>query len=91
MLAGIAWAGDRGIIKVEVSEDQRLWRPAVLKRELSPVAWRLWVADVEPGSGTKQVYVRAVDGEGEVQTSKITKPHPNGASGYHSVVFELES
>ena len=89
MLAGVAWAGDRGILRVEVSEDQKNWKPALLKRELSPVAWRLWAVDIEPGSGSKQVYVRAVDGDGDVQTSKITKPHPDGASGYDFVVFEL--
>jgi len=89
MLAGVAWAGDRGVLRVEVSEDQKTWRPALMKRELSPVAWRLWAADIEPGSGTKQVYVRAVDGAGDVQTSRTTKPHPDGASGYDSVVFEL--
>lgn len=90
-LAGIAWAGDRRILSVEISEDQGLsWRPAVLKRELSPVAWRLWAADIQPGGGIHNVLVRATGGDMEVQTKVRTRPHPNGASGLHSVSFKVE-
>lgn len=89
-LAGVAWAGDRGIVKVEVSDDGgSTWRPAVLKRELSPVAWRLWAADISPGNGARRVLVRATDGTGEVQTSEPADPHPNGASGYDFVTFQV--
>jgi len=90
-VGGVAWAGDRGIQRVEVSEDEGLtWRLAVLKRELSPVAWRLWAADLAPGGGGRQLLVRAVDGRGEIQAAKRTRPHPDGASGYHRVRLEVE-
>ncbi|MFN2593085.1 MAG: molybdopterin-dependent oxidoreductase [Candidatus Dormibacteria bacterium] len=89
-LAGVAWAGDRGIIKVEVSDDGgATWRPAVLKRELSPVAWRLWATDISPGTGPRRVLVRATDGTGEVQTSEPADPHPSGASGWDFVTFQV--
>ena len=89
-LAGVAWAGDRRIMKVEVSNDAgSTWRPALLKRELSPVAWRLWAADISPGTGPRRVLVRATDGTGEVQTSQHADPHPNGASGYDFVTFQV--
>jgi DMSO/TMAO reductase YedYZ molybdopterin-dependent catalytic subunit len=89
-LAGVAWAGDRGIVKVEVSDDGgSTWRPAVLKRELSPVAWRLWATDISPGKGPRRVLVRATDGTGEVQTSEPADPHPSGASGYDFVTFQV--
>ncbi len=89
---GVAWAGDRGILAVEVSEDDgRTWRPAVLKRELSSVAWRLWAAELPPRRGSRRVLaVRAVDGTGEVQTARRARPHPDGASGYHRVHFEVK-
>ena len=88
--AGVAWAGDRGIAKVEVSDDGgATWRPAVLKRELSPVAWRLWATDISPGTGPRRVLVRATDGTGEVQTSAPADPHPSGASGYDFVTFQV--
>jgi hypothetical protein len=89
-LAGVAWAGDRGIAKVEVSDDGgTTWRPAVLKRELSPVAWRLWATDISPGTGPRRVLVRATDGTGAVQTSAPADPHPSGASGYDFVTFQV--
>lgn len=90
-LAGIAWAGDRGISRVEVSEDGgRTWRPATLKREMSTLTWRLWAADIEAGKGRHQVMVRSTDGGGEVQESDVTAPHPAGASGFDTVTFEVE-
>src|SRR5207237_6621435 len=76
-LAGVAWAGDRGIAKVEVSDDGgTTWRPAVLKRELSPVAWRLWAADISPGTGPSRVLDRATDGTAQVQTAAPHEPQP---------------
>lgn len=89
-VAGVAWAGDRGVSAVEVSEDGgTTWRPATLERELSPVAWRRWVASVSPGRGPRRITVRATDGEGNVQTAEQTRPHPDGASGYHKVSFDV--
>src|SRR5262249_21619072 len=42
-VAGIAFAGDRGISKVEVSFDSGAsWHAAALKTALSPYTWRLW-------------------------------------------------
>jgi DMSO/TMAO reductase YedYZ molybdopterin-dependent catalytic subunit len=90
-LGGIAWAGDRGIRRVEVSEDGgKSWRPATLKREMSKLTWRLWAADIEPGKGRHRVMVRSTDGAGEVQESDVTAPHPEGASGFDAVTFEVE-
>lgn len=90
-LGGIAWAGDRGIKRVEVSQDGgNSWRPATLKREMSKLTWRLWAADIEPGKGRQRVMVRAIDGTGERQDSASTRPHPEGASGNHVVTFDVE-
>ena len=42
-IAGIAWAGIRGISKVEVSTDGgATWAEAMLKDPVSPISWRLW-------------------------------------------------
>ncbi|MGH7426642.1 MAG: hypothetical protein ACREJP_10825, partial [Candidatus Methylomirabilales bacterium] len=62
----------------------------LLKRELSPVSWRLWAAELEPGRGRRRLVVRATDGLGETQESGPTRPHPEGASGWHSVPVEVE-
>jgi DMSO/TMAO reductase YedYZ molybdopterin-dependent catalytic subunit len=91
MLAGVAWAGDRGIRRVEVSEDKGVtWTPAVMKRELGPLTWRLWANELKSSRGKVQVLVRAVDGTGEIQPSKPSKPHPDGASGYHFLDLNVE-
>ncbi|HEX2054605.1 MAG TPA: molybdopterin-dependent oxidoreductase [Actinomycetota bacterium] len=85
-LAGVAWAGDRGIRRVEISTDRgQTWEPAVLKRELSNRTWRLWAANLDTAPGRVRVMVRAVDGEGGVQSGEVAKPHPSGAGGYHSL------
>ncbi|HMC78989.1 MAG TPA: molybdopterin-dependent oxidoreductase, partial [Acidimicrobiia bacterium] len=90
-LAGVAWAGDRRVAAVEVSDDGgQTWRRAVLKRELSPVAWRLWAADVTPGAGLRRVMVRAADGTGAVQSAQLANPHPDGASGYDVLTFQVQ-
>ncbi len=84
ILGGVAYAGERGISKVEVSVDEgNTWTPAVLKNPLSNVTWRLWALDWHPGStGSYNIYVRATDGSGQIQTSTATDTFPNGATGY---------
>ena len=86
-IAGIAWAGDRDVSKVEVSVDGgRSWEGARLREPIAANSWRQWAyswAPEEPGDFT--LMCRAVDGEGTVQTNKSAPPHPAGATGYHSI------
>lgn len=90
-IAGVAWAGSRGISKVEVSTDGgATWQEALLKEPLAPNAWRLWAYRWTPArSGESVVLCRATDGRGVTQTKKTTDPHPSGASGYHSLTVEV--
>ncbi len=87
VVAGLAWAGDRGIRRVEVSLDGGAsWVPATLRRELARAAWRQWRLPLPPGaSGRHRLKVRATDGRGDLQTARPAPPHPSGASGYHEV------
>jgi DMSO/TMAO reductase YedYZ molybdopterin-dependent catalytic subunit len=86
-VAGVAWAGDRGIRRVEVSFDGgRSWAPAILRRELTRLTWRQWRLPWRPtGSGRTVIQVRAVDGRGAPQIATPAPPSPSGASGYHQV------
>ena len=90
-IAGIAWAGIRGISKVEVSVDGgRTWADARLKDPVSPISWRHWAYRWTPDTrGRAAVMARATDGEGKVQTKREAPPHPDGATGYPMTTVEV--
>lgn len=90
-IAGIAWAGDRGVDGVEVSVDGGdLWEQAQLKDPVSDLSWRLWAYRWTPErAGSVKVMCRATDGAGEVQAAERTEPHPAGAAGYHALEVEV--
>ena len=81
-VGGIAYAGARGISKVEVQIDNGPWQEAELRTPpLSPLTWVQWRFAWQAQPGQHQVRVRAYDGEGNLQETRETPPHPNGASG----------
>ena len=84
-IAGVAWAPDRGITAVEVQVDDGSWQAAELSTPISDATWVQFVHrwDASPGSHTLRV--RATDGDGEVQTSDVTRPAPDGARGQHTI------
>ncbi|MGA8084564.1 MAG: molybdopterin-dependent oxidoreductase, partial [Candidatus Nitrosopolaris sp.] len=87
-VAGIAFAGDRGISKVEVSTDGgTTWKSANIKDPLSKYTWVLWAAGFTPAApqGSNRIVVRATDKTGKVQTSEIRPPFPDGNTGYHII------
>jgi DMSO/TMAO reductase YedYZ molybdopterin-dependent catalytic subunit len=83
-LAGIAFAGERGIARVEVSlDDGRTWAACELVTPERPGAWSLWRYEwPKPTAGSDAIKVRATDGRGRVQTAIEHGPFPDGASGY---------
>jgi DMSO/TMAO reductase YedYZ molybdopterin-dependent catalytic subunit len=89
-LGGVTFAGSRGVDRVEISlDDGQSWEPALMKPALSQNAWNLWVLKKDLGPGTYQVKCRAVDGNGDVQSSSEMEPYPEGANGYHSIVLRV--
>ncbi len=88
-LAGLAFAGNRGISKVEVSVDGgRTWQVASITANPSPqnLSWVLWNLPWQPNAGTYTLLVRATDGTGALQTSDHASTLPDGASGWHRIV-----
>jgi DMSO/TMAO reductase YedYZ molybdopterin-dependent catalytic subunit len=85
--AGVAFAGTRGISKIEYSTDAgRTWNAATFKAALSPLTWVLWQCDWTPGAeGAYNLQVRATDNSGTLQSSQSSPSYPTGASGYHTV------
>ncbi len=85
-VGGIAWAGDRGIKKVEVQVDDGPWNEAVLRTPpLSPLTWVQWRYDWPAARGTHTLRVRATDGTGALQIEQPADTYPDGATGYHAV------
>jgi DMSO/TMAO reductase YedYZ molybdopterin-dependent catalytic subunit len=89
-LGGIAWAGARGISKIEVQVDDGNWNEAALRDPpLSPLAWVQWRYDWQAPQGRHTVRVRAYDGKGELQELVAHPPTPNGATGVDERVIEV--
>ena len=86
-IAGIAFAGSRGITKVEISFDgARTWQAAKLEAAAGPLTWRRWSAQwTPPNTGTHTLQARATDGRGDTETPVSRPPFPNGATGYHQL------
>ncbi|MEJ7641624.1 MAG: molybdopterin-dependent oxidoreductase [Candidatus Nitrosocosmicus sp.] len=86
-IAGVAFAGDRGISKIDVSSDGgNTWKSATIKDPLSNYTWVLWTSGFTPKvGGDYKIVVRATDKTGQVQTSQFEDPFPDGASGYNMI------
>ncbi len=83
-IAGIAWAPDRGVSKVEVGIDG-VFSEAQLSRPISNTTWVQWVAYWDASPGQHLLSVRATDGAGETQPEQRTPPAPDGARGWHTI------
>jgi DMSO/TMAO reductase YedYZ molybdopterin-dependent catalytic subunit len=88
-VGGIAFAGARQILEVEVRVEDGEWVPAEVNRVLSPLTWVLWRANLDLPPGRHRVSVRATDGTGDVQTEVRTPTHPLGATGHHSFTVDV--
>jgi len=79
MIQGVAWGGEAGVVKVEVSFDEgKIWEPARLVGEENPYAWRQWQLAWNPAvAGTVTILCRATDARGDRQPA--TSPwNPSG-------------
>jgi len=83
----VAFAGTRGISKVEYSTDGgKNWLAADLGAPLSSLTWVLWDTTWIPRRpGAYVLQVRAVDGTGVLQQAPASASYPSGASGYHTI------
>jgi DMSO/TMAO reductase YedYZ molybdopterin-dependent catalytic subunit len=86
-LGGWAFAGNRGISKVEFSADGgKTWLPAAVKEALGENCWQFWSAMwTPPRPGDYTVKVRATDRKGSLQPAEPKPTLPDGGQGYHTV------
>ncbi|WP_285726442.1 molybdopterin-dependent oxidoreductase [Psychromicrobium xiongbiense] len=84
-LGGVAWAPEQGIRSVEVKVDDGAWQAAELGSGISRDTWLQWRADVRLTAGQHRLQVRCTDGNGQLQSSAVAPPAPDGSSGYHQI------
>jgi hypothetical protein len=83
----MAFGGDRGISKVEVSSDNgETWDDAEITKPGTKLSWSLWSYQWVPDEeGETMLVVRATDGSGNLQISEYRDQVPDGATGLHHV------
>src|SRR5438128_1347276 len=91
-IAGIAYAGARGISKVEVSTDGgSSWSAASLEPMAGDLSWRRWSFGwTPPKTGSHRLVARSTDGAGNTETPIRRPPFPNGSTGYHEVDVNVQ-
>jgi DMSO/TMAO reductase YedYZ molybdopterin-dependent catalytic subunit len=83
-VGGIAYAGARGISKVEVKVDDEEWQEAKLRTPISKTTWTIWRYDWPFEAGDHTFTVRCVDGSGTPQIEDVRGEAPSGATGLDS-------
>ena len=83
-VGGIAFAGARGVSKVEVKVDDGAWQEAEMRTPISELTWVVWRFDWPFEAGEHTFTVRCTDGDGKAQVTKVAPPHPNGSTGLDS-------
>ena len=90
---GIAYGGDRGISRVEVSFDGgKSWRDAEIYYSGGDLAWSLWKTSWTPAAaGDYLLVVRATNGEGDVQEWYEDRGPFSGVAGLHQTVVHIKA
>lgn len=84
-IGGVAFAGSRGIQRVEVSTDGgKSWGDALLRPSLGKDTWTQWTYPWIATTGDHKLLVRATDGTGQLQTARKMDTYPDGATGWHT-------
>jgi hypothetical protein len=91
-VAGLAFAGTRGISAVEIRTDEDAsWTKATLEVPVSGASWVFWHYEwIVPQAGSYTLSVRAIDGTGALQSSTEQDAAPDGASGIHEIEVTVE-
>src|SRR5215475_8486395 len=87
---GIAYGGDRGVSRVELSFDGQTWNDAEIYYSGGKLGWSLWRTQWTPAAaGDYMVVVRATDGEGHVQEWKSDRGPFSGVAGLHYITVQI--
>ena len=88
---GIAFGGDRGISRVEISDDDgETWTDASIHYAGTKLTWALWTYQWRPdGPDDYTLVVRATDGEGAVQEWEEDRSPFSGVTGFHKIAVHV--
>jgi DMSO/TMAO reductase YedYZ molybdopterin-dependent catalytic subunit len=87
---GIAYGGDRGISRVELSfDDGKTWSSAEIYYNGGDLAWSLWKSQMPNQPGDYTLVVRATDGEGNVQDVDWNRNYFSGVTGFHKIMVNI--
>jgi DMSO/TMAO reductase YedYZ molybdopterin-dependent catalytic subunit len=87
---GIAYGGDRGVSRVELSFDGQTWSDAGIYYSGGKLGWSLWKTQWTPAAPSDyMVVVRATDGEGHVQEWKSDRGRFSGVAGLHYITVQI--
>jgi DMSO/TMAO reductase YedYZ molybdopterin-dependent catalytic subunit len=88
---GIAFGGDRGISRVEISDDDgETWTDAKIHYAGTKLTWALWSYDWRPdGPDDYTLVVRATDGENAVQEWEEDRSPFSGVTGFHKIIVHV--
>ena len=91
-IGGIAYAGVRGISKVEIQVfDRDEWYEAELRQPLSDASWVIWRVEWPFEEGNHDFAVRCVEADGTPQIEEFNAPRPSGATGLHHMSEVVEA
>ncbi len=90
-LKGIAFAGDRGVARVELSlDDGQNWQETKIDYPGTELTWAFWSYDWKPAAaGEYKLAVRATDRKGEVQAFDEKRAKHSGVTGLHKITVQV--
>ena len=90
---GVAFGGDRGISRVELSSDNgENWDDAKIDYSGTKLSWALWSFNWEPDEvDDYTLVVRATDGDSKVQEYEENRPFTSGITGFHKIIVHIFS
>jgi sulfite oxidase len=92
--SGVASAGDRDVVRVEVSIDGgETWADAQIEPSINPpLTWVRWAYQFEAVDGADiNLVMRTTDGEGTLMDETNRSPLPAGATGWPRRFVSVES
>jgi DMSO/TMAO reductase YedYZ molybdopterin-dependent catalytic subunit len=88
---GMAYGGDRGVSRVELSSDDgETWDEAKIDYPGTKLTWALWSFDWRPEDADDYtLVVRVTDGEGAVQEWEEDRSPFSGVTGFHKIKVHI--